>query len=158
MRRKSRGSAGIDRTGSRYGPAMSGTPAAIDVAMVLAAGLGKRMRPLTATIPKPLIAVDGRALLDHALDRVEEAGIETAIVNVHYLADLVEAHLRQRGRRAPQDGAVRRYAGRSVLSQSPVRSCHRGEPPLRAAPRRRVAPRRNSRRAQGRRRTVVDER
>src|SRR5918995_3764193 len=100
MRRKSRGSAGIDRTVSRYGPAMSGAPAAIDVAMVLAAGLGKRMRPLTATMPKPLIAVGGRALLDHALDRVEEAGIGTAIVNVHYLADLVEAHLRRR--RSPE--------------------------------------------------------
>ena len=75
---------------------MSGAPAAIDVAMVLAAGLGKRMRPLTATTPKPLIAVGGRALIDHALDRVEEAGIGTAVVNVHYLADLVEAHLRRR--------------------------------------------------------------
>jgi N-acetyl-alpha-D-muramate 1-phosphate uridylyltransferase len=79
---------------------MSGAPAAIDVAMVLAAGLGKRMRPLTATTPKPLIVVGGRALLDHALDRVEEAGIGTAIVNVHYLADLVEAHLRRR--RSPE--------------------------------------------------------
>ncbi len=78
--------------------AMGEAQPTIDVAMVLAAGFGKRMRPLTATIPKPLIAVGGRALLDHALDRVEEAGIETAIVNIHYLADLVEAHLRQRGR------------------------------------------------------------
>jgi MurNAc alpha-1-phosphate uridylyltransferase len=66
--------------------------------MVLAAGLGKRMRPVTDTLPKPLVNVGGRALLDHALDRVAETGIETAVVNVHYLADLVEAHVRERRR------------------------------------------------------------
>ncbi|MYZ47604.1 nucleotidyltransferase family protein [Propylenella binzhouense] len=65
-------------------------------AMVLAAGFGKRMRPLTATTPKPLIEVRGRALIDHCLDGLAEAGIETAVVNVHYLADLVEAHLARR--------------------------------------------------------------
>ncbi|KAB2853711.1 MAG: NTP transferase domain-containing protein, partial [Bauldia sp.] len=59
--------------------------------MVLAAGIGKRMRPLTATVPKPLIEVAGRALIDHALDRLAEAGVDEAVVNVHYLADLVEA-------------------------------------------------------------------
>ena len=65
-------------------------------AMVLAAGLGKRMRPLTATRPKPLIEVAGKALLDHVLQKLKEAGVERAVVNVHYLADAVEAHLAAR--------------------------------------------------------------
>jgi MurNAc alpha-1-phosphate uridylyltransferase len=65
-------------------------------AMVLAAGLGKRMRPITTTVPKPLIEVAGRALIDHALDRLQMAGVETAVVNVHYLPNLVEAHLARR--------------------------------------------------------------
>lgn len=62
-------------------------------AMVLAAGLGKRMRPLTASRPKPLIEVAGQSLLDHLLERLRAAGVEKAVVNVHYLADAVEAHL-----------------------------------------------------------------
>jgi N-acetyl-alpha-D-muramate 1-phosphate uridylyltransferase len=62
-------------------------------AMVLAAGLGKRMRPLTASRPKPLIEVAGRALLDHLLERLNAAGVGKVVVNVHYLADAVEAHL-----------------------------------------------------------------
>ncbi len=64
-------------------------------AMVMAAGLGKRMRPLTATKPKPLVAVAGRSLIDHALSRLASAGVERAVVNVHYLADAMEAHLRR---------------------------------------------------------------
>lgn len=72
---------------------MSEPAPAVSRAFVLAAGLGKRMRPVTATVPKPLVEVAGKALLDHALDRVAEAGIGTAIVNVHYLADLIEGHL-----------------------------------------------------------------
>ncbi len=65
-------------------------------AMVLAAGLGKRMRPLTATTPKPLIEVARRSLIDYSFDRLVEAGVEEAVVNVHYLADLVEVHVRRR--------------------------------------------------------------
>lgn len=67
-------------------------------AMVLAAGFGKRMRPLSATTPKPLIEIAGRSLIDHCLDGLAEAGVEKAVVNVHYLADLTEAHLRRRNR------------------------------------------------------------
>ncbi len=63
------------------------------VAMVFAAGFGTRMRPLTDTLPKPLIAVAGKALIDHALDRFAQAGLRRAIVNVHYRADQIEAHL-----------------------------------------------------------------
>jgi N-acetyl-alpha-D-muramate 1-phosphate uridylyltransferase len=65
-------------------------------AMVMAAGLGKRMRPLTATRPKPLIEVAGRSLIDHVLDRLKAAGVAKAVVNVHYLAGPLEAHLSNR--------------------------------------------------------------
>ncbi|HYG29444.1 MAG TPA: nucleotidyltransferase family protein [Allosphingosinicella sp.] len=64
--------------------------------MVMAAGLGKRMRPLTATRPKPLVEVAGRTLLDHCLDRLRAAGVRKAVVNVHYLPEVLEAHLRNR--------------------------------------------------------------
>jgi MurNAc alpha-1-phosphate uridylyltransferase len=64
--------------------------------MIMAAGLGKRMRPLTATKPKPLIEVAGKALLDHVLDHLQAAGVRKVVVNVHYLADAVEAHLASR--------------------------------------------------------------
>jgi len=68
--------------------------------MVLAAGLGKRMRPLTDEIPKPMVRLKGRPLIDHVLDRLSAAGVARAVINVHYRADVLEAHLR--GRKAPE--------------------------------------------------------
>jgi len=70
----------------------------IDRAMVLAAGLGKRMRPLTDTLPKPLVPVAGKALIDHVLDRLADAGVSDAVVNVHHMADAIETHLKARTR------------------------------------------------------------
>lgn len=67
-------------------------------AMVLAAGLGTRMRPLTDAVPKPLLEIDGRCLLDHAIDRLALVGVETVVVNTHYKADMVAAHLASRQR------------------------------------------------------------
>jgi len=68
----------------------------LKTAMVLAGGLGTRMRPLTNDRPKALVEVAGRALIDRVLDRLVEAGIETAVVNVHHFADAMEAHLAKR--------------------------------------------------------------
>lgn len=65
-------------------------------AMVLAAGLGTRMRPLTNDRPKAMVEVGGRMLVDHMLDRLGEAGVETAVVNVHWFADRLEAHVLER--------------------------------------------------------------
>ncbi len=77
---------------------MSAAP--LNTAMVFAAGLGTRMRPLTNTRPKPLIKVRGKALLDYVLDDFARGGITKAVVNVHYLADQIEAHVS--ARQAPQ--------------------------------------------------------
>lgn len=71
-------------------------PVAIETGMVLAAGLGTRMRPITDTLPKPLVRVAGRSMLDHALDRLAEAGITRAVVNMHHLADQIATHLAAR--------------------------------------------------------------
>lgn len=73
---------------------------AVKSAMVLAAGLGLRMRPITETTPKPLITVAGRTLLDRTIDRFEDAGVETVAVNVHHLASQVIDHLK--GRATPR--------------------------------------------------------
>lgn len=67
-----------------------------ETAMVLAAGLGTRMRPITDIVPKPLVEVGGRALLDHAIDRLALVGVARIVVNVHYKADLLTAHLARR--------------------------------------------------------------
>ena len=71
-------------------------------AMVLAAGLGERMRPLTLRMPKPLVPIAGRPLIDHVLGRLAAAGVETAVVNVHYLPDQLEAHLANRHGQPPK--------------------------------------------------------
>ena len=103
------------------------------VAMVFAASLGTRMRPLTAARPKPLIEVAGRALIDHCLDRFADNGVETAVVNVHYLADQIEAHLAgrmrpnivisdERDRLLDQGGGIRR--ARAHLGEAPFYVCN----------------------------------
>ena len=74
------------------------TTTAPKTAMVLAAGLGTRMRPLTDDRPKALVEVGGRALIDHVLDRLAEAGVERAVVNVHWFAERLEGHLAARAR------------------------------------------------------------
>jgi MurNAc alpha-1-phosphate uridylyltransferase len=74
--------------------------ATLTTAMVLAAGLGKRMASANGVLPKPLVPLGGKALIDHVLDRHLAAGIGRAVVNVHHKADLIEAHLK--GRRAPR--------------------------------------------------------
>jgi MurNAc alpha-1-phosphate uridylyltransferase len=71
-----------------------------EVAMVLAAGLGTRMRPITDTIPKPLVEIAGRTLLDRGLDSLAEAGVTTAVVNVHHLPDQIVRHVARR--KAPE--------------------------------------------------------
>lgn len=96
--------------------------ARIDTAMVLAAGLGTRIRALDAKRPKPLIEVAGRALIDHALDALAAGGVTRAVVNVHHLADQVEAHL------------ARREAPRIAISDERVQLMETGGGLMQAAP------------------------
>jgi N-acetyl-alpha-D-muramate 1-phosphate uridylyltransferase len=81
------------------GTASAGS-AVIDTAMVLSAGLGTRMAPANGKVPKPLVELGGKALLDHVLDRLAVAGVKRAVVNVHHMADQIETHLK--GRKAPR--------------------------------------------------------
>lgn len=82
-------------------------------AMILAAGLGKRMRPLTESNAKPMLPLQGRPLLDHALDRLAEAGVEQVVVNTHWQAEQVEAHLAARSR-GPKTMVLREEALRNT--------------------------------------------
>jgi N-acetyl-alpha-D-muramate 1-phosphate uridylyltransferase len=104
-----------------------------NTAMVFAAGLGARMRPITDTLPKPLVKVAGKALIDHCLDRFAEAGVERAVVNVHWLADQIEAHLAsrvapsilisdERAQLLDQGGGIKRAA--PLLGEAPFFLCN----------------------------------
>jgi MurNAc alpha-1-phosphate uridylyltransferase len=91
-------------------------------AMVLAAGLGERMRPLTDTRPKPLIEVHGQSLLDYILDRLDEAGVADAVINLFYLGEMIEAHLagRERPRIVFSREAARLETGGGVRHALPL--------------------------------------
>lgn len=102
-------------------------------AMVLAAGLGTRMRPLTQDRPKALVEVGGRALIDHVLDRCAAAGVTRAVVNVHAFADILEAHVKrrrdleivisdERARLMETGGGVKQ--ARALLGDAPIFVCN----------------------------------
>jgi MurNAc alpha-1-phosphate uridylyltransferase len=101
----------------------------IQTAMVMAAGVGARMRPLTNDRPKGLIEVGGKALIDHMLDRLVDDGVTRAVVNVHHFADMLEAHVKARPRPAvvisdERDRALETGGGlvkaRPLLGQDPI--------------------------------------
>ena len=93
-------------------------------AMVLAAGLGTRMRAFNGKIPKPLVKVGGKPLIDYVLDRLAEQGVERAVVNVHHLADQIERHLAAAAEdrplgRAPRAARHRRRGGQGAPRTRP---------------------------------------
>jgi len=94
------------------------------IAMVFAAGLGARMRPLTLSRPKALIEVGGKALIDHTLDRLEAAGVTKAVVNVHAFADQMQAHLGGGGQAGNRAGILRNFGPHQHDIED--RSGHRG--------------------------------
>lgn len=102
-------------------------------AMVFAAGLGSRMRPITEHRPKPLVPIAGKTMLDHLLDRLADAGVDRAVVNVHHLADQIEARLAgrehpriivsdERARLLDQGGGIRRAL--PLLGTDPFLICN----------------------------------
>ena len=102
-------------------------------AMVFAAGLGTRMRPLTETIPKPLVKIGGKAMIDTILDALAAAGVQQAIVNVHHLADQIEHHLvtrthpeitvsEERARLLDQGGGIKKVL--PLLGKTPFYICN----------------------------------
>ena len=113
----------------------------ITTAMLLAAGLGTRMKPLTDTLPKPLIEVGGRTLVDRVLDKLVAQGVTRAVVNVHYLAEKMIAHLKTRKDieiAISDERAV--LAGRRRSGVWRVRVCGRCKSPQGSTRRERVAP------------------
>lgn len=78
----------------------------IDQAMILAAGLGNRMRPLTDHMPKPMVPVAGKPVIDYAIDSLRNLGVEKIIANTHYKADVLEPHLRARGVQAVHENLL----------------------------------------------------
>ena len=87
---------GYDTANRRMMGMARGNTSVPNSAMVLAAGLGTRMRPYNGHLPKPLVEVGGKALIDYSLDRLAEAGVARAVVNVHHLADALVQHLEAR--------------------------------------------------------------
>jgi len=98
-----------------------------DTAVILSAGLGTRMRPLTATTPKPLLPLSGRPILAHTLERLEEAGVKRIIVNAHYLAEQIEEFLRpypnvtvtQENELQDTGGAITAMRAKNLLPDAP---------------------------------------
>jgi len=98
-----------------------------DTAVILSAGLGTRMRPLTAATPKPLLPLGGKPILAHTLERLREAGVKRIIVNAHYLADQIEAFLRpyeavtvtREGELQDTGGAITAMRAKGLLPEAP---------------------------------------